>query len=49
MGAYSPAPVVTRALHERIMREVIEPTIRGLAEGRYAVIPIPLCRNHGAP
>jgi len=30
MGAYSPAPVVTRALHERIMREVIEPTIRGL-------------------
>jgi len=32
MGAYSPAPVVTRALHERIMREVIEPTIRGLAQ-----------------
>jgi phosphoribosylamine--glycine ligase len=32
MGAYSPAPVVTRALHERIMREVIEPTIRGLAK-----------------
>jgi phosphoribosylamine--glycine ligase len=31
MGAYSPAPVVTRALHERIMREVIEPTIHGLA------------------
>ena len=31
MGAYSPAPVVTSALHERIMREVIEPTIRGLA------------------
>ena len=32
MGAYSPAPVVTRALHERIMREVIEPTVRGLAK-----------------
>lgn len=31
MGAYSPAPVVTPALHARIMREVIEPTIRGLA------------------
>jgi phosphoribosylamine--glycine ligase len=31
MGAYSPAPVVTSAVHERIMREVIEPTIRGLA------------------
>ena len=30
MGAYSPAPVVDRAMHERIMREVIEPTIRGL-------------------
>jgi phosphoribosylamine---glycine ligase len=31
MGAYSPAPVVTPALHARIMREVIEPTLRGLA------------------
>ena len=31
MGAYSPAPVVTPALHERIMREVITPTLRGLA------------------
>jgi phosphoribosylamine--glycine ligase len=31
MGAYSPAPVVTPALHARIMREVIEPAIRGLA------------------
>ncbi len=34
MGAYSPAPVVTPELHERVMREVIRPTIRGLkAEG----------------
>ena len=31
MGAYSPAPVVTAAMHARIMREVIEPTVRGLA------------------
>jgi phosphoribosylamine--glycine ligase len=31
MGAYSPAPVVTPSIHDRIMREVIEPTIRGLA------------------
>ena len=31
MGAYSPAPVVTTKLHERIMREVMEPTVRGLA------------------
>jgi phosphoribosylamine--glycine ligase len=32
MGAYSPAPVVTRGMHERIMREVIEPTVRGLTK-----------------
>ncbi len=32
MGAYSPAPVVDRAMHERILREVIEPTIRGLVK-----------------
>jgi phosphoribosylamine--glycine ligase len=31
MGAYSPAPVVTPAIHARIMREVIEPTVIGLA------------------
>jgi phosphoribosylamine--glycine ligase len=31
MGAYSPAPVVTPALHHRIMREVITPTLEGLA------------------
>ena len=31
MGAYSPAPVVTAAVHERVMREVITPTLRGLA------------------
>jgi len=30
MGAYSPAAVVTPELHARIMREVIEPTLRGL-------------------
>ncbi|TVQ47208.1 MAG: phosphoribosylamine--glycine ligase [Gammaproteobacteria bacterium] len=31
MGAYSPAPVVTAQLHERIMREVMRPTVAGLA------------------
>lgn len=31
MGAYSPAPVVTADVHARIMREVIEPTVRGMA------------------
>jgi phosphoribosylamine---glycine ligase len=30
MGAYSPAPVVTEAIHRRVMREVMEPTVRGL-------------------
>jgi phosphoribosylamine--glycine ligase len=31
MGAYSPAPVVTPELHARIMREVITPTVEGMA------------------
>ena len=31
MGAYSPAPVVTPELHARIMREVIHPTVDGMA------------------
>jgi phosphoribosylamine---glycine ligase len=31
MGAYSPAPIVTPTMHARILREVIEPSIRGLA------------------
>jgi len=31
MGAYSPAPVVTAEISERIMRDVIEPTLKGMA------------------
>jgi phosphoribosylamine---glycine ligase len=31
MGAYSPAPVVTQAIHDRIMNEVIYPTVEGMA------------------
>ena len=31
MGAYSPAPVVTEAVHEKVMRRVILPTVRGMA------------------
>lgn len=31
MGAYSPAPIVTAEVHGRIMREVMEPTVAGLA------------------
>ncbi|MDF2095403.1 phosphoribosylamine--glycine ligase [Aquibaculum arenosum] len=35
MGAYSPAPLMTPALQERVMREIVEPTVRGMAaEGR---------------
>jgi hypothetical protein len=30
MGAYSPAPVVTPEVHERVMREVVLPTVRGM-------------------
>jgi phosphoribosylamine---glycine ligase len=34
MGAYSPAPVVTPEIHDRIMNEVIMPTVKGMnAEG----------------
>lgn len=32
MGAYSPAPVVDAAIFERIMSEVIEPTVAGMAK-----------------
>ena len=31
MGAYSPAPVVTNAVHQRVMDEVIWPTVKGMA------------------
>jgi phosphoribosylamine--glycine ligase len=31
MGAYSPAPVVSEQIHARIMAEVIEPTVKGMA------------------
>jgi phosphoribosylamine--glycine ligase len=32
MGAYSPAPVVTEAVAARVMKEVMEPVVRGMAE-----------------
>lgn len=35
MGAYSPAPVVTTAVHEKAMQSILKPTIEGMAaEGR---------------
>jgi phosphoribosylamine--glycine ligase len=30
MGAYSPAPVVTPAVHARVMREIVNPTVQGM-------------------
>ncbi len=32
MGAYSPAPVVTPKIHARVMREIIMPTVQGMAK-----------------
>jgi phosphoribosylamine--glycine ligase len=53
MGAYSPAPVVTPAVYERTMNEIILPTVRGMkADGHeftgflYAGLMID---EHGAP
>lgn len=53
MGAYSPAPVVTADVHQRVMDEVIWPTVKGMAaEGNvytgflYAGLMID---RHGAP
>ena len=31
MGAYSPAPVVTPEIHQRVMEQIIYPTVRGMA------------------
>jgi phosphoribosylamine--glycine ligase len=32
MGAYSPAPVVTPEIHAKVMREVIQPTLKGMQQ-----------------
>ena len=32
MGAYSPAPIVTPQMHARVMREIILPTVQGMAK-----------------
>jgi len=53
MGAYSPAPVVTPEVHNRVMREIIAPTVKGMAADGvpytgflYAGLMID---SHGAP
>lgn len=38
MGAYSPAPVVTPEMHDKIMRLVIEPTVQGIKNDGYPYI-----------
>ncbi len=35
MGAYSPAPVIDHKMHDRIMREVIQPTVVGMKKDGY--------------
>ena len=50
MGAYSPAPVVTPQLHARVMREIIQPAIAGMADGRHPLHRLSLRRpddRHG--
>jgi phosphoribosylamine--glycine ligase len=32
MGAYSPAPIVTPEIHARVMREIVQPAVRGMAQ-----------------
>ncbi len=32
MGAYSPAPIISPQLHARVMREIIQPTVQGMAK-----------------
>ena len=32
MGAYSPAPIVTPEIHAKVMREIIRPTVEGMAK-----------------
>jgi phosphoribosylamine--glycine ligase len=52
MGAYSPAPVVTDQVHERIMEEILRPIIQGMAEeGRLykGALYAGLMISHGHP
>jgi phosphoribosylamine--glycine ligase len=44
MGAYSPAPVMTPEMVERTMKEIIEPTMRGMAESGAPFSGVLFCR-----
>jgi phosphoribosylamine--glycine ligase len=52
MGAYAPAPIVTADVHARVMRDIVEPTLRGMAaEGTpfRGVLFVGLMIDRGAP
>jgi phosphoribosylamine---glycine ligase len=52
MGAYAPAPVVTPEVEARVMREIVEPTLAGMAaEGAplRGVLFVGLMIDHGVP
>ena len=52
MGAYAPAPVVTAAVHDEVMRAVVAPTLRGMAaEGNpfRGVLFVGLMIENGVP
>ena len=38
MGAYSPAPIVTEAVHAHVMRDIVRPTVDGLADEGMAFV-----------
>jgi len=44
MGAYSPAPIVTDAIHKKILDEVMYPTMQGLIDEGYSIPRFSLCR-----
>ncbi len=52
MGAYAPAPIVTPSVHEEIMKTIVEPTLRGMAEEGSpfrGVLFVGLMIDRGAP
>ena len=46
MGAYSPAPVVSQDVHNKVMTQIIEPTLAGMAADGAAYTGFPVCRAH---
>ena len=41
MGAYAPAPVATTEVMERVVKESLEPTIKGMRQEGESSIPVP--------